>query len=187
MRIHQMNLRRRVESENSGFYRGEKIIQPFLNPIPRVIQRKKKIPRVIFEFVSLLGSELVRNLKATGISGRSGLVKISKNAAQFLKDNFGVKKKVWTPAQSLMQEFSIVDVIYRNGDPKDPIVCSNLELKLGYETKNDYFCKNSLGEIVLKSFNEKQNVYFKFDRNIPQNHDDSLEQLIQQQNAANGI
>jgi hypothetical protein len=187
MRLHQMNLRRRVESENPGFYRGEKIIQPFLNPIPRVIQRKKNIPRVLVEFVSLLGSEIVRNLKASGISGRCGLVKISKHAAQYLKDNFDVKKKVWTPAQRLMQQFSFDDVIYRNGDPKDPIVCSNLELKLGYETKNDYFSKNSLGKIVLKSFNEKQNVYFKFDRNIPRNPDDSLEHLIQQQNAANGI
>ena len=65
-------------------------------------------------------------------------------------------------------------------NPQDSINCSNLELILGYE----FF-----GKIILKSFNERQNVHFRFDRNIQLNGnlDSSTETLVRQRNSANGI
>jgi hypothetical protein len=190
MKNHQMILRSNEASVKSGFYRKEKIVQPFVNPVQRVRNaRKSKVPRILSEFVTQLGSEIVRNLKSTGISGRCGLVKISKIALLYLKNNFDLKKKNWTSAQNILQEYSIENTIFRDANPKGAITCSNLELKLGYATKNEYFGKNEIGKIILKSFNERQNVHFRFDRNIQSNGnlDSSTENLVRQRNAANGI
>jgi hypothetical protein len=106
-----------------------------------------------------------------------------------LKLNLNLQKKVWSPAQQILDQFSIDKIIFRNGDPEDQIECLDLHLKLGYEIRNEYFGKNSNGNIVRKSFTEKQNVHFKFERNVPlnTNSDDSLAQAVERQNAVNGI
>ena len=80
-------------------------------------------------------------------------------------------------------------IIFRNGDPEDQIECLDLHLKLGYEIRNECFGKNSNGNIVRKSFTEKQIVHFKFERNVPStiNSNDSLDLAVERQNAVNGI
>jgi hypothetical protein len=188
MKVHQMTLRKR--DATAGLYKNEKIIQSSENKSRRVRKSgSPRIPRFLTEFAKLLGSAIVRNLKATGISGRHGSVQISKEAFDYLKSNLNLQKKVWSPAQQILDEFSIDKIIFRNGDPEDQIECLDLQLKLGYEIRNEYFGKNSNGNIVRKSFNEKQNVHFKFERNVPlnTNSDDSLAQAVERQNAVNGI
>ena len=182
-----MKLRKRDAS--AGFYTKEKIIESIENQPRKRNSGSPKIPRFLSEFVKQLGSAIVRNLKARGISGRQGSVHISNKGLDYLKSNLNLQKKVWSPAQRILDEFSMEKIIFRNGDPEDQIECLDLHLKLGYEIRNECFGKNSNGNIVRKSFTEKQIVHFKFERNVPStiNSNDSLDLAVERQNSVNGI